>query len=93
MIALPSLQAIARALLLTAAVGGWTWLAWTHGETHGLELRLQEAKNGEYCAAILRDHVGVTEGAADLLARRSLAQQWVLASRGLEYVAIANSQP
>ena len=78
---------IARALLLIAAVGGWTYLAFSYGETNGLRLRLQEAHYGEYCAALLSEALDAGEHAGSLLSRRSLAQRWVLASRG---VAVAD---
>lgn len=87
MIALPSLQAVARALLLIAAVGGWTWLAVGFGEDRGLRLRLQEAKNAEWCMSLLSEALDAGEHAGSLLSRRSLAQRWVLASRG---VAVAD---
>ena len=78
---------IARALLLIAAVGGWTWLAFTAGETNGLRLRLQEAADAEWCMSLLSETLDAGEHAGSLLSRRSLAQRWVLASRG---VAVAD---
>lgn len=84
---LPTCSQVARGVLKIAAYLLTGWLIYSAGQHSMASVALDARSDADWCAGMLSETLHAGERSAALLAQRSIAQRWVLASRGIEYVA------